>query len=219
MKGFQLFFSRVLVLASLSLAHGLKAQKIPDCGQTPSSAVHYDTEAMKAKFHRFIDSLSAFKIIADYPGAVRKILSSQKEKQLEGLKLLGESHEPEIMPWLVSFMHSEDLDLQWAAYSAMEELITHFALKRRDPSTPELIRIVAPAKEEIDLSPLAWPIFWVLNNPSQHQRLIASAAFSCGYLLLNEFKPLLEKLLHNEHPANQHAAKTALEIIANSVEK
>jgi len=213
----EIFFSRLLVVLSLSLAHGLRAQKVVDCYLPPELAPKYDPAKMEANYERFIDSLKAFKIMADYPGAVRKLLSSDKEKQLAGMKLLADSHEPEIMPWLVSFLHSEDDDLQRAAYAAMEELITYHALKRRDPEIGQKIVILPPGPDDFNLQALAWPIFQALNRPDLYpSSVLSTAAFSAGYLLLEDFEPLLKRLLNNEHPANQHAAKTALEIIENS---
>lgn len=214
------FFNRIIILLCFSLAHGLRAQIAQECYLPPEDTLRYKPEVMKLQYEQYLDSLKAFKVMANYPAAVRKILSSNKEKQIAGIKILQETHEPEILPWIATFFQSEDQELKAAAYDALEELITYHALKRRDPEIGEKIIILPPSENDLDLQALAWPLYLALNRPDLYGISVqSSVASSSGYLLLEEFTPLLKRLLNSHHPAVQHAAKSALEIISNSKEQ
>lgn len=167
------------------------------------------------RYQLFVQKLETKQLTLDYPKAIRNLDANDTETQMTGLMTLSATGELAAIPFIVPLLDSQDRYVRVYAGLALEKLVSRHALKRRDDSQPMKIVIKPPSPEETDLRPLAWVIAKMLRNP-EDSGTASYAATMIGYLNLQEFKPELKQLLKSRHPANQNAAKHALEVMESA---
>jgi len=170
----------------------------------------YDTAVLKKQFDTFMETLDPLVISKEYPGAVRKLLSSDLEKQLQAVRTLAETGGIEAIPWLLPFLESENKSLRIWTGASLNKLVSSYALKSRDLSRPEAVLIGPLHPKDKDLRPLAWIVLKMFRKPDDGNTH-AYAASMARYLGLNKFKRELEQCLTSGHPAVVNKAKWALE--------
>jgi len=170
----------------------------------------YDETVLKRAFDEFMGSLDLLTVTKDYPKAIRKLLSGDPEKQIEAVKTLGETGEPEVIPWLLPFLEADNNGVRIRAGSSLEKLVSSYVLKRRDKSVGEVVVIKALRPGDKDLRPLAWVVLKMFRKPDDGNTR-AYAATMARYLGLHEFERELQQCLKSRHPAVSNKAKWALE--------
>jgi len=177
----------------------------------------YNEADLKEEFDGFIEALDFLKVSKDYPGSIRKLFSSDPEKQIEAVKTLAATGKIEVIPWLLPFLDAEDKNLRIWTGSCLEKLVSSHVLKRRDMSRPELVLIRPLQPEDKDLRPLAWIVLKMFRKPDDGNTH-AYAASMARYLGRYEFQRELEHCLESEHPAVANKAKWALESLKRQKE-
>lgn len=192
---------RTVLLASLlaAMAANPVAQAVDDV--TP-----------ELRYKLFIQKLDTKQFTLDYAKAVRNLDSDDSETQVTGLMTLSATDELAAIPFIVPLLDSKDRYVRVYAGLALNKLVSKHALKRRDDSQPMKIVIKPLGPHDTDLRPLAWVISKMLRN-SDDGSVHSYAATMIGYLDLKEFEPQLRQLLKSRHPANQNAARHALEVM------
>ena len=175
----------------------------------------YDEAALKITYTNFIDSLDPLIIVSNYPKAIKKLLSASYENQKLGIRILKETLEIEIIPWLIPFLDSKDNYVRIEAVMAISNLVVYYTLKRRDNNIPDRVSIKPMTSNDTDLRPLAWLILQMLRLPDNNPNLRSYAATMTGYLNLQIFELEIEMLLDSKHPAVVNSAKYAIELLKN----
>jgi len=181
---------------------GLPAKQLP-------LAPLYDEAVLKKEFDGFMASLDFLVISKDYPMALRKLLSSNPEKQIQAVKTLAQTGEIEVIPWLLPFLDSENINLRIWTAASLDRLVSSNVLKRRDMSRPEAVVIRPLQVEDKDLRPIAWVVLKMFRKPDDGNTH-AYAATMTRYLGLHIFKRELEQCLNSQHPAVANKARWAL---------
>jgi len=101
----------------------------------------YDEAELKITYTNFIDSLDPVIFISNYPKAIKNLLSAKYENQKLGIRILKETQEIEIIPWLIPFLDSKDSYVRIEALMAISNLVVYYTLKRRDEHIPERVSI------------------------------------------------------------------------------
>jgi hypothetical protein len=169
----------------------------------------YDEQDLRNRYDAFLQELDYVTVASDYPNVIRDLLSGNSEKQVTAVKMLGESGDARVVPWLVSVLDSEDASLRIWAGSAIEKVISTCVLKRRDRTQPDRVVLRHRAAGEPDLRPLAWialKMFRKADDGSTH----AYAASVTRYLEIREFEDELRRCLRSKHPAVSEKAEWAL---------
>ena len=164
------------------------------------------------RYQLFVQKLETKQLTLDYPKAIRNLDANDTETQMTGLMTLSATGELAAIPFIVPLLDSQDRYVRVYAGLALEKLVSRHALKRRDDSQPMKIVIKPPGPDDTDLRPLAW----VMLRNLEDSGTASYAATMIGYLNLQEFKPELKQLLKSRHPANQNAAKHALEVMESA---
>ncbi|MDA3872693.1 MAG: hypothetical protein PF795_01890 [Kiritimatiellae bacterium] len=84
----------------------------------------YDESVLKEQFHEFMAKLDPLIISRDYPGAIRNLLSSDLSEQIVAMKILSETGEVEVIPWLLPFLESENRNLRSSAGLSLNKLVS-----------------------------------------------------------------------------------------------
>ena len=129
----------------------------------------YDEAALKITYTNFIDTLDPLIIVSNYPKAIKKLLSASYENQKLGIRILKETLEIEIIPWLIPFIDSKDNYLRIEAVMAISNLVVYYTLKRRDNNIPDRVSIKPMTSNDTDLRPLAWLILQMLRLPESNK--------------------------------------------------
>jgi HEAT repeat protein len=170
----------------------------------------YDETILKQAFNEFIGALDLLTVTKDYPKAIRKLLSGDPDKQIEAVKTLAETGEPEVIPWLLPFLEADNDRLRIWTGSSLEKLVSSYVLKRRDNTIGEVVVIKPLRPTDKDLRPLAWVVLKMFRKPDDGSTR-AYAASMARYLGLYEFERELKHCLKSKHPAVSNKAKWALE--------
>ncbi|MHC4866531.1 MAG: hypothetical protein ACYTEX_20845 [Planctomycetota bacterium] len=165
---------------------------------------------LKKRFDKFMAALDLLAVTRDYPKAVRKLLSADPAKQIEAVKTLAETADPNVIPWFLPFLEADDNTLRIWTGSSLEKLLSSLVLKRRDNSMPEVVVIKPLRPGDTDLRPLAWVVLKMFRKPDDGNTH-AYAASMARYLGLHEFERELRQCLQSRHPAVSNKAKWALE--------
>lgn len=203
----------VFLLLSMVICTLASAQATKKCSVPSKSAALHNEAQLKVDYENFIDALDALKIVDEYPGAVKLLLSSKAEKQIRGIQILRGSQEVEILPCLVPLVESSNRQVRIEALLAIKELVSYHTLQRRDLSRQEGIYIKPKETDDADFSPLAWLVLLQLRHSEEAPNMKAYAATMAGYLNLALFKGELEVLLQSRHPAVVQCAQEALRMI------
>ena len=177
----------------------------------------YDTIVLKKQFDVFMETLDPLLISKEYPGAVRKLLSSDPEKQLQAVRTLAETGEVEVIPWLLPFLESENESLRIWTGTSLNKLVSSYVLKRRDMSRSGDVLIGPLRPKDKDLRPLAWIVLKMFRK-ADDGNTHAYAASMTRYLGLDKFERELEQCLKSRHPAVANTAKWALESLERQKE-
>jgi len=178
----------------------------------PTAAASPNETLLKQRYDVFVQSLDHRSLAEDYPGAVRKLDSTDPKKQIIGIKTLAATEEVKAIPWIVPFLDSEDRHVRIQAGLALNAIVAAHQLKRRDRSQPERVVILPPSPGDIDLKPVSWVILKMFRLPDDGNTH-AYAANMIGYLGLEEYEAELRGLLESRHPTVTAAARRALEMI------
>lgn len=170
----------------------------------------YDEAVLKTQFYEFMEKIDPLVISKNYPGAVRKLLSSHPENQRVALKTLAGTGEIEVIPWLLPFLDSEDRGVRIRTGASLDKVISSYVLKRRDRTRLDEILIRPLRTGEKDLRPLAWIVLKMFRKPDDGSTH-GYATSMTRYLGLHEFETELEQCLESKHPAVVNHAKWALE--------
>jgi len=170
----------------------------------------YDEAALKKRYETLLIELDYVKVAADYPKVIKHLLSDDSAKQVTAVKMLGETGEPTVVPWLVPFLDSEDTSLRIWAGSSIDKVIAACALKRRDRTQPDRVVLRPPGVGELDLRPFAWLALKMFRKPDDGNTH-AYAASITRYLEVREFEDELRRCLQSSHPAVSEKAKWALQ--------
>jgi hypothetical protein len=198
----------IVISCNLFLSFNVVAQE-----EDRGKPLIYNEDSLKNVYSDFIDSLNPLIIIEDYPKSIKNLLSSSVERQKLGLETLGSTTQIEILPWIIPFLNSKDDYVRIYAIRAINKLVEHYTLKRRDWNISNQVRILPLKSDNVDLRPLAW---LVLQNIRQQEPNIASyAARVAGYLNLNIFREEILLLKQSIHPAVVDSANTTLEMWDN----
>lgn len=187
----------------------------PLAGHGGETRAQHEEQALKQRYDAFVESLNHRKLAEDYPGAVRNLDSPDPKKQIVGIKTLAATEEVAAIPLIVPFLDAEDRGIRIYAGQALNAIVATHQLKRRDKSRPEKVVILPPGPDDIDLKPVSWVIWKMLQMPDDGNTH-AFAANMIGYGGFEEYEPELRGLLKSEHPAVTTAAGRALEMIGAS---
>lgn len=171
-----------------------------------------DEQALKQRYDAFVKALDDKRIATDYPKAVEKLDSPDPKVQIAGIKTLAATDEIEAIPWIVPFVDSEDRHVRIYAGQALNALVATHQLKRRDKTQSNKVVILPPRPGEIDLKPVSWVIWKMLQMPDDGNTH-AFAANMIGYGGFEEYEADLRRLLKSKHPAVTTAARRALEML------
>jgi hypothetical protein len=177
----------------------------------------YDETVLKNEFYEFIDAMDFLTVTRDYPKAIRKLLSADPNKQIEAVKTLAETGEPEVIPWLLPFLEADNKGLRIWTGASLQKLVSSCVLKRRDKTIGEVVLIRPLRPGEKDLRPLAWVVLTMFRRPDDGNTH-AYAASMARYLGLYEFERELKHCLKSKHPAVSNKAKWALESLEGQKE-
>lgn len=200
----QAFLSSLLLLGLLCLLHGIAM------AGSRSSSRRSDETDLQRSFETFMLGLDALKMATDYPKAVKDLLSQVRERQTKALRIFGETGDPDAIPWLIPFLDAEDPYIRILAANALAEVVSAWALQRRDGKHPEKVVLLPRKAGSRDLRPLAWIVLKLFRKPDDGNTH-ASAATLARYLELPEFVGELRGCLRSRHPAVVTKAKWALE--------
>lgn len=178
----------------------------------PATAEPPDESALKQTYDAFVELLDHRSLAEDYLGAVRNLDSPDSKMQTVGIKTLAATDEVKVIPWIVSFLDSEDQHVRIHAGLSLNAIVASHQLKRRDRSQSEKIVILPPGPGDTDLKPMSWVILKMLRLPDDGNTH-AYAANMIGYLSLEEYATELRGLLDSRHAAVTQAARWALEMI------
>ena len=89
----------------------------------------YDEKVLKKQYLEFIDSLNYLDVVVDYRKAVKDLLSDNTERQIAAIKTLSQTNQPNVIPWMVPFLDSNDIYLRLAAANSIEQIVTWWALE------------------------------------------------------------------------------------------
>jgi hypothetical protein len=178
----------------------------------------YNETKMEKQCDEFVQSLDSLKIAHDYPQVIQNLFAVDPQRQIIGLKTLGEKNNLNAIPWIIIFLDSDNKEVKIYAGSALNQLVSSYTLRRRDMRHPDRIVIKPLGKNDVDLRPLAWVILKMLQN-SENGNLQSQAAEMAGYLNLEYFEEELRLLKKSKYPAVVNSAQWALEMLANSKEK
>ena len=170
----------------------------------------YDEADLKSRYEAFLLELDYVKVATDYPKVIKDLLSGNSARQVTAVKMLGEAGELAVIPWLVTFLDSEDASLRIWAGSSIDKVISACALKRRDPTQPDRVVLRSLEAGELDLRPFAWVALKMFRKPDDGNTH-AYAASVTRYLEVREFEDELRRCLKSRHPAVSEKAKWALQ--------
>ncbi len=176
----------------------------------------YDEADLKKRYEAFLLDLDYVKVAADYPKAVKDLLSANSARQIAAVQMLGDTGDPAVIPWLVPLLDSEEASLRIWAGSSIDKVISACALKRRDRTQPDRVVLRPPGPAELDLRPLSWIALKMFNQPDDGSTH-AYAASITRYLEAREFEPELRRCLQSRHPAVSEKARWALESLGFDV--
>ncbi len=176
----------------------------------------YDEKVLRKQYLEFIDTLNYLDVVIDYRKAVEDLLSDNPERQIVAIKTLGETNQPNIIPWMIPFLDSKDSNLRIYAVLSIEKIVSSWALKRRDMLHPEAVVLKPLSNDEFDMRPLAWLILQMFRWPDDGNTH-AYAATMTRYLELTEFEYELRACLKSRHPAVKNKARWALESLGFSI--
>lgn len=162
----------------------------------------YKEDSLYKVYTSFIDSLNPSSLVLDYPKAIEYLLSVEVENQVRGIRILGETESPDILPWLIMKLDSKHTEVKVQAFFAIEQLVVNSILKHRASNSKSAIRV--------DYSALSWLILKHLRHYDNHPNESGYAATMAGYLKLKIFQAEVEELLNSKHPAVVNSAKYAL---------
>ncbi len=170
----------------------------------------YNEAELRKRYEAFLLELDYVKVATDYPKLIKDLLSGDSARQVAAAKVLGETGEPTVIPWLVPFLDSEEASVRIWAGSSIEKVISVWALKRRDLTQPDRVVLRPLASGELDLRPLAWIALKMFRKPDDGSTH-AYAASVTRYLEAREFEDELRRSLQSPHPAVSEKAKWALQ--------
>lgn len=170
----------------------------------------YNEADLKKRYEALLTELDFVKVANDYPKAIKDLLGGDSEKQVIAVKMLGESGEPKVIPWLVPFLDSEDTPLRIWAGASIQRIIETSALRRRDPTRPDQILLRPLGEGELDLRPFAWIALKMFRKPDDGNTHTYAVTL-IRYLEAREFEDELRHCLLSDHPAVSDKAKWALE--------
>lgn len=170
----------------------------------------YDEMAMQREYRLFVSSLDYMAAVKDYPKAIKDLFSGDSQNQETALRILAETCDPRVIPWIVPFLDNEDGYLRALSGYSIEKIVSDYSLRRRDMSRPDKVVLKPLGKEDIDLRPLAW-IALKMFRRADDGNTQAYAATIVRYLELKEFEGELRKCLNSRHPAVKNGALDALE--------
>jgi len=178
----------------------------------------YNEAELKKRYDAFLLDLDYVQVAADYPKAVKDLLSGDAERQAKAIETLSATGEPCVLPWIVPFLDSESSSLRICAGYSIERVISGCALKRRDRTKLDNVVLRPLEAGDFDLRPLAWIALKMFRKPDDGNTH-AYAASITRYLEMKEFEDELRRALKSRHPAVSEKAKWALESIGFATDK
>jgi hypothetical protein len=172
----------------------------------------YDEQDIKNRYDKFLLELDYVTVASDHPKAIKDLLSGNLERQVAAVKMLGESGDPRVIPWLVSALDAEDASLRIWAGSSIDKVIADCVLKRRDPTQPDRVVLRPLAPGDMDLRSFAWIALKMFRKPDDGSTH-AYAASITRYLEVREFEDELRRCLNSRHPAVSNKAKWSLQAL------
>jgi hypothetical protein len=192
----------MVCLFAFFVSTAMASQKVPP--------PKYDAADLKKRYETFLIELDYVKVAADYPKLIKDLLSGDSAKQVTAIKMLGETGEPMVIPWLVPFLDSEDTSLRIGAGSSIDKVISACALKPRDRTQPDRVVLWPTGVDELDLRPFAWIALKMFRKPDDgNTHAYAASITRC--LEVKEFEDELRRCLQSRHPAVADKAKWALQ--------
>jgi hypothetical protein len=170
----------------------------------------YNEADLKTRYDAFLLGLDYVKVATDYPKVIKDLLSGDSARQVTAVKMLGETGEPAVIPWLVPYLDSEDISLRVWASSSIDKVISTCALKRRDRTQPDRVVLRPLEAGELDLRPFAWVALKMFRKPDDGNTH-AYAVSMTRYLEAREFEDELRRCLLSRHPAVSGKAHWALQ--------
>jgi hypothetical protein len=166
----------------------------------------YDEAQLQRAYFAWVAELNTARVATDYGKAVRDLVSGEPSRQKAGLQTLSAAEEVEVVPWLVLFLDSPDLR-PWAA-SALDQVISRVALKRRDPKANDVV-LLPRRPSDPDLKPLTWIALRLLRMPG----VLGNGATIARYVEARELEAELRAALGSRHPAESNHAWFALDAL------
>jgi hypothetical protein len=176
----------------------------------------YDERDLKNRYETFLLALDYVTVASDHPKVIKDLLSGNSERQVAAVKMLGESGDPRVIPWLVSFLDAEEASLRIWAGSSIDKVISTCALKRRDHTQPDRVVLRPLAAGDLDIRPFAWVALKMFRKPDDGNTH-AYAASVTRYLEVREFEDELRRCVNSKHPAVSEKGKWALQSLGYEI--
>lgn len=164
----------------------------------------YNEDSLHAVYTVFMQNLHPERMMQDYPRAIQLLLSTESQDQIQGISILRETEDSNILPWMIMMMNSSNRNVKVEAFYAIEQLVVNAQLKKQSKRKED------HPETENDYSPLAWLLLQKLRNFDMHPNEASYAATMAGYLELKMFKYELIDMLKSRHPAVVRSADYAL---------
>ncbi len=177
----------------------------------------YDECEIKSRYDQFLLELDYVAVATDYPKVIKDLLSGNSDRQITAVKMLSESADPRVIPWLVPFLDAEDSSLRIWAGCSIYKVIASWAYKRRDLSQLDRTVLLPLRDGEMDLRAYAWIALKMFRKPDDGNTH-AYAARITRYLEVKEFEDKLRRCLNSRHPAVSNRAKWALQALGFDVD-
>lgn len=168
-------------------------------------------------YTKFSQSLDVGGFALDYPKTIRDLRSNQRTDRLRALAVCRESEDLRSIPFIVAQIYYTDPEVQTWAGVALDTLVSHYELRRRDMSHPERVTLLPRGSAHIDLRPLRWIVVEMFY--SGDSSLQSQASTMAGYIGLSDLEPMLRAVHKSRHPATYTAIEHAFDLLHISYEK